>query len=265
MPIFKKNPFSLPRSGYGGVGKRLFLSLMCGTCFFLCLAIIILWLIPFIGLSAIHVSLPYILGSMSAALVLFICWMCLSFLYHIYTAKPVFGSKILRALIVKLIFPLMELVGRAMGISRERIRLSFVKVNNEMVLDSRRKMSPEKILVLLPHCIQNASCAHRLTYSVDNCHRCGICDLKDVLNLRDTEKFQLYVATGGTIARRIVVNVKPHLIIAVACERDLTSGIQDTYPLPVFAIVNERPHGPCFNTNFHIDALKSALKIFTQE
>ncbi len=264
MSLFSKNIHSLPRSDYGGVGKRLFLGLMCGTCFFLCLLIIILWLIPFVGLSAIHASLPYILGGISAALVLFILWLCLFFLYHIYTAKPIFGLRLLRGLIVKLIFPLMELVGRALGISREKIRLSFVKVNNEIVLDSRTHVSPEKILVLIPHCTQNAGCSHRLTYNMGNCHRCGKCSLGSVLELRDLENFQLYVATGGTIARRIVVDVRPQLIIAVACERDLTSGIQDTYPLPVFGIVNERPHGPCFNTRFDLRALQKTLQLFTQ-
>jgi hypothetical protein len=79
-----------------------------------------------------------------------------------------------------------------------------------------------------------------------------------------SEKYQvgLAVATGGTLARRIVVERRPHLIIAVACERDLSSGIQDSYPLPVFGVVNERPHGPCYDTMVDLEKVEEALKTF---
>jgi Uncharacterized conserved protein len=71
------------------------------------------------------------------------------------------------------------------------------------------------------------------------------------------------VATGGTIARRIVVQHRPSLIIAVACERDLASGIQDTHPLPVYGILNSRPFGPCLDTDVALDRVEWAIKEFT--
>jgi len=45
----------------------------------------------------------------------------------------------------------------------------------------------------------------------------------------------------------------------VACERDLTSGIKDCYPLPVIGILNERPFGPCFNTIVDVSKIDAAL------
>jgi hypothetical protein len=50
----------------------------------------------------------------------------------------------------------------------------------------------------------------------------------------------------------------------VACERDLTSGIQDTHPLPVYGILNERPEGPCRNTLVDLTTLEKALRFFIQ-
>ena len=43
--------------------------------------------------------------------------------------------------------------------------------------------------------------------------------------------------------------------MAVACERDLTSGIQDSYPIPVIGVLNERPFGPCRNTRVDLAAV----------
>jgi len=59
-----------------------------------------------------------------------------------------------------------------------------------------------------------------------------------------------------------VVERRPRLIIAVACERDLAGGIQDSYPLPVFGITNHRPHGPCYDTEVDLERVEEALNFF---
>ncbi len=62
-----------------------------------------------------------------------------------------------------------------------------------------------------------------------------------------------------------MVEIKPEAIVAVACERDLSSGVIDTYPLPILGIVNERPFGPCFNTRVKIDRVKEAINFFAKD
>ena len=73
------------------------------------------------------------------------------------------------------------------------------------------------------------------------------------------------VATGGTLARQMVKQARPKAIVAVACERDLTSGIQDVFPLPVLGVLNERPFGPCFNTRVDINKLEAAILTFMDD
>jgi len=51
----------------------------------------------------------------------------------------------------------------------------------------------------------------------------------------------------------------------VACERDLTSGIQDSTPLPVLGVTNERPFGPCNNTFIDMELVEKAIKFFIAE
>ena len=82
------------------------------------------------------------------------------------------------------------------------------------------------------------------------------------MNLSIKYRVPISVATGGTLARRIVVETKPDIIIGVACERDLTSGIQDSYPIPVYGIFNKRPNGPCYDTDVDIDCVESAMIAF---
>jgi len=119
-------------------------------------------------------------------------------------------------------------------------------------------------LVLLPHCIQDFECQIKITGNVKNCKGCGKCEIKDLIELTDQYQVRIAVATGGTLARRIIVENKPEAIVAVACELDLTSGIQDSYPIPVIGILNERPHGPCINTKVDIQKVKSAILDFLE-
>jgi hypothetical protein len=83
-----------------------------------------------------------------------------------------------------------------------------------------------------------------------------------LLALRNKYEAELAIATGGTIARRIVLTKKPRTIVAVACERDLISGIQDTYPIPVFGVLNMRPNGPCVDTRVDTDTVEAAIRYF---
>ncbi|MDR2503342.1 MAG: DUF116 domain-containing protein [Deltaproteobacteria bacterium] len=246
-----------PRIG----SKRLFIGLICGTAAILCLALIFGWGIPYIGFSNIHPALPYITGGLLVLTVGVISWSAFNLVLQILTGRAILGEKT-RALSIRLFLPISEALGRLLGFNPRDIRRSFIQVNNELVLKRRRAYTPEKLLILLPHCIQNGRCSIRLSMDMGRCKRCGECDIGHLLSLVDHYGVQIAIATGGTIARRIVVDKRPHMILAVACERDLSSGIQDTYPLPVYGVLNERPHGPCRDTRVSIQRVELALRQF---
>jgi len=242
--------------------KRLFIGLISGSCLVVCLLLAALWVIPAIGLENIHPLAVYVLGGLVLALVGLVCVAYWGLFLNIVTRKPLPGARRFRGLTVKLFLPLMVLLGKALGIAKESIMLSFVSVNNELVRAEAGRYRPEEVLLLMPHCLQNSKCDRRLTYDINNCKRCGLCPIAGLLELHDRYGVNLAIATGGTVARRIVVQLRPRMIIAVACYRDLSSGIQDTYPLPVFGVLNERPHGPCLDTTVALPLLEEALHRF---
>jgi len=242
--------------------KRLFIGLMTGSCALVCALLALLWIVPYIGLQNLHPYAPLILGILLGIIFLLVAWAGLGLVLSIMVHRPLPFTGRVRGLTIKLLLPLMSLLGRALGFSKEDIHTSFIKVNNELVLRELDRFEPSKILLLMPHCLQNSRCDMRLTYNVDNCKRCGMCPITGLLALRDRYGVHLAIATGGTIARRIVKQKRPAMIIAVACYRDLSSGIQDTYPLPVFGVLNERPNGPCLDTTVPIERLESALTRF---
>lgn len=129
----------------------------------------------------------------------------------------------------------------------EKLERFFIDINNKIVLKAIKKR-PEKILLLMPHCLQFSDCEYRVTGKEIKCRMCGKCEIKDLMEISRDYRVKLSVATGGTMARNIIKDIKPDIIIATACERDLISGLKDTASLPVIGILNERPKGPCIDT-----------------
>ncbi|MDW7998250.1 MAG: DUF116 domain-containing protein [Thermodesulfovibrio sp.] len=169
-------------------------------------------------------------------------------------------THLLRGFILKILYPVLMLTGAFLKSKKPEFQAYIVKLNNLLVM--RNNVNVRKILLLLPHCIQNSKCDVRLTFDVFKCRRCGDCKIKDLIEIAETYEIAIAIATGGTIARKVVKEIKPDAIIAVACERDLSSGIVDTYPIHVIGILNERPFGPCIDTTVSLQKVEEALKWF---
>ena len=242
--------------------KWTFIILLLLTCGTLIGAAILLWWIPYVGFSNIHPRLPLIMAIIFALVVLYLIGGALTLVFTIVRGKNLFFNRRIRGVVIRFLFPLLVLMGKCIGIGKDKVRRSFIAINNQLVLSESKKIKPDKLLILLPHCLQNHECNVRITGNVENCKACGKCKIKDLVNLSERYNLQISVATGGTLARRIVVEKKPDIIIGVACERDLTSGIQDSYPVPVFGILNKRPFGPCYDTDVDFDLVERGVITF---
>ena len=239
--------------------KRLFLGLLLVTEFLVALALYGIWKISYLGLENISKYLPAIVGAFLIFISTFsfgaLCNMVLAVkglptlkLFHKYSFA-----------IIKFLFPLAVRIGKIFGIKRRQLEGSFIAVSNLIFMKSRIKVPANKLLVLSPHCLQLATCPHKITRDPNNCKRCGGCNIGDLMKLSEEMGFIFFVATGGTLARQVVIKNRPQAVLAIACERDLMSGIQDVYPLPAVGVLNIRPNGPCYNTRVDMDEVKKTL------
>ena len=160
------------------------------------------------------------------------------------------------------LFPLMRLAGIVLRIPKSKVRLAFIRLNNDLAKVSQTRCKPEELLILLPHCIQKSSCPHRLTHNIQACTRCGACTVGPLLELADRYGVEVVIVPGGTVARQMVRDKRPKCLIAVACHRDLTSGVRDVAALPVYGVVNQRPFGPCINTSVDVAQIEKAIRMF---
>lgn len=160
---------------------------------------------------------------------------------------------------IKSLLPLSIFLADIFKTKKDLIRKFYIDFNNITVNTSGKKYSPKNVLILLPHCLQNSECGYKITNNADNCKRCGRCTIGDILEVAKEKNVNVSIVTGGTAARNIIKTLRPKLIFAVACERDLTSGMIDVGKIPVIGLINERPNGPCYNTTINVDSLRQRL------
>lgn len=167
-------------------------------------------------------------------------------------------------MVMNLLYPLSRMLGRLGGVGGEKIDDYFIGRNNRLILRSGTRYRPEQVLLLFPHCLQDWECPHRITADIHNCHGCGKCKIPELIRIGDLYKVAMRVVGGGSAARRAIMDCRPSFVLAVACERDMISGIRDSLPLPVMGILNERPNGPCKNTTVDIARVERALSVLVE-
>ncbi|SCH13353.1 MULTISPECIES: DUF116 domain-containing protein [unclassified Romboutsia] len=165
--------------------------------------------------------------------------------------------------IVNLIFPLIIKIASLVGIPKDDIRKVYIKLNNRYIYSQKYNLKSEDILILIPHCVQKNSCKLKVTTDIATCKQCGLCNIGDLVRLKEEKNVDIFVATGGTLARKIILENKPKAVIAVACERDLTAGVQDVSKIPVLGVFNKRPNGPCVDTCIDVEEVENAINFFS--
>ena len=240
--------------------KRVFLGMLSLTTLLMAVVLFVIWYIGVPGLSEIQPWLPTLLGAAFSAVVL------LAFFGIINMVLAVSGLPYLGILqkqtyeLINALFPFAVYLGRLFGIRRQKLEASFIAVSNLLFRRRKIRVPASRLLVVTPHCLQLASCPHKITRDPHNCKRCGGCDIGALVTLADEMGFHFFVATGGTLARQIVRDTRPKAVLAIACERDLMSGIQDVYPLPAIGVLNIRPNGPCYNTHVDMELVRKQLE-----
>lgn len=242
--------------------KRVFLALILVSLCLTALSTYGLWKVSAPGLATISSYLPNLLGVFLVGVILSIAVGLGGIVLAIlgFPTLSVFQRSAWST--INMLFPIAMRLGKLLDIDKERVEHSFIEVSNHLVRRKGIKVSPDRLLILTPHCIQQEACPHKITRDVNNCRSCGACQVGDLLELSRRYGVHFAVATGGTLARKIIKTIRPKAVLAIACERDLTSGIQDAFPLPVIGILNERPDGPCCNTRVDLVQVEAALHNF---
>jgi hypothetical protein len=119
-----------------------------------------------------------------------------------------------------------SLVARAFG-KRDWVEHAAIDVYNTLAERRGRRVGKGELLVLIPRCLSKQA-------------------LDGVLEIAGRYEVPVFVATRGQLARRVIRERRPRAVVAVACERDMMTGLRDVAgKLPVLGLTMQLPNGPC--------------------
>jgi uncharacterized protein len=133
-----------------------------------------------------------------------------------------------------------RLVGR-----RDWVEHAAIDVYNALVEQRRRRVGKGELLVLIPRCLSKQA-------------------LDGVLAIAGRYEVPVFVATRGQLARRVIRERRPRAVVAVACERDMMTGLRDVAgKLPVLGLTMRLANGPCRDAMIDLEVMENWVRDLT--
>lgn len=127
---------------------------------------------------------------------------------------------------------------------RDWVENAAVKVYNALALLRVRQVGEGELLLLVPRCLSRGT-------------------LDRVLEAAGRHRVPVFVATRGQLARRVIRERRPRAVVAVACERDMVTGLHDVASkVPVLGLTMTLPAGPCKDAELDHETLEQYMAAF---
>ena len=129
---------------------------------------------------------------------------------------------------------------------RDWVENAAVKVYNALAVVRAKAVQKGELLLLIPRCLSKPA-------------------LDGVLALSGKYDVPVFVATRGQLARRVIKERRPRAVVAVACERDMVSGLHDVAGrVPVLGLTMTLPAGPCKDAGLDLVQLEKWVQTFVK-
>ena len=234
----------LPNGGDFRTGPaRYFLFTAIGLVLALGVAAALIYLIgPRLALLATWLPGVLLMGVVVLA-IFFAVWLSLvgvSFL----TRRALLPAKLAERGLMPRLMPLASAVSELFGVKRDWTQHSSVVVYDRLAMARTQKVRADELLILIPRCLSRAA-------------------LDAVLDIAKRYNVHTFVATRGQLARRVIRERRPKAVVAVACERDMVSGLHDVAGrVPVLGLTMQLPNGPCKDASIDVAQMEEFVKKF---
>ncbi|HEY9507015.1 MAG TPA: DUF116 domain-containing protein [Gemmatimonadales bacterium] len=194
-------------------------------------------------LALLHPLVPVTLWvALGTASVVFGAWWAVLFLSY-RTGRPLLPERLAERGPFLRLMRLTSRVAERFG-RRDWVENAAVKVYNGLAIRRGRKVGKGELLLLIPRCLSKET-------------------LDGVLGVAGRYGVPVFVATRGQLARRVIRERRPRAVVAVACERDMVSGLHDVAgKVPVLGLTMTLPSGPCKDALLDLGKLEDWVRAY---
>jgi len=168
-------------------------------------------------------------------------WLALIGLSYVTDRALLPGRFAERGLLLKTL-RLASRVGEMFGVQRDWTDNAAIVVYNRLAWAREWRVRANELLILIPRCLSRTA-------------------LDGVMDIAKRYDVATFVATRGAYARQVIRERRPKAVVAVACERDMVSGLHDVAGrLPVLGLTMQLPNGPCKDASLDLVKMEEFVR-----
>lgn len=156
----------------------------------------------------------------------------------------------------------LEQVATKVGVEEQELFQLYVEAKNRSMIESFAATPYNERVVLLPQCLRAKDCPAEIGEYGYECQQCGRCSIAKIVQLsKDLGYKGTFIMPGGSLAKKILVDLKPKASLGVACSKELVLGSYLCEKVGVIGQGVRLLKDGCINTIVDMNALKAALNI----
>jgi hypothetical protein len=156
----------------------------------------------------------------------------------------------------------LEQVATKMGVEENELLRLYVESKNRSLIESYASTPYKERILLLPQCLRAKDCPAELGKYGYECQGCGRCAIKTIRQTAEKLGYKgTFILPGGSLAQKILLELKPKASLGVACSKELVLGSFLCEKMGVVGQGVELLKDGCINTLVDLKTLNAALKV----
>jgi len=156
----------------------------------------------------------------------------------------------------------LEQVATRMGVEENELLRLYVETKNRSLIESFASTPYKERILLLPQCLRAKDCPAELGKYGYECQECGRCIVKTIKQTAEKLGYKgTFILPGGSLAQKILLELKPKASLGVACSKELVLGSFLCEKMGVIGQGITLLRDGCINTLVDLRTLKDALAV----
>jgi hypothetical protein len=156
----------------------------------------------------------------------------------------------------------LEQIATKVGVEEKELFQLYIETKNRSLIQSFASTSYNERVLMLPQCLRAKDCPAEIGKYGYECQQCGRCSIAKIMQLtKDLGYKGTFILPGGSLAKKILLELKPKASLGVACSKELVLG---SYLCEKLGIVGQGVillRDGCINTIVDMKTLKETLNV----
>jgi hypothetical protein len=156
----------------------------------------------------------------------------------------------------------LEQFATKVGVEEKELFKLYVEAKNRSLIQSFASTPYNERIIMLPQCLRAKDCPAEIDEHGYECQQCGRCSVAKIMQLTKELGYKgAFILPGGSLAQKIILELKPKASLGVACSKELVLGSYLCEKMGIIGQGVELLRDGCINTIVDMKTLKEALSV----